>query len=110
VHLLQYMACVMQSDESLDGLKYLDTSSHIFWTLDDGWMGFILTCMVTMACRWTGSPHLGQCTPHLIHHLMEDVALGYAWTLLREVVHDHSTLDDFLLTPNVGLLDDDVMH
>jgi hypothetical protein len=69
-----------------------------------------LTDMVMMAGRWEEIPHLGQCTPHLIQHLMEDVALGYAWTLLREVMHDHSTLDVGLPTLDVELLDDDIMH
>jgi hypothetical protein len=41
---------------------------------------------------------------------MENVALGYAWTLLREVMHDHSTLDVGLPTLDVELLHDDVMH
>jgi hypothetical protein len=41
---------------------------------------------------------------------MEDVALGYTWTLLREVTNDHSTLEAGLPTLDVELLDDDNMH
>jgi hypothetical protein len=69
-----------------------------------------LTDMVTMAGRWVESPHLGQCTPHLIQHLMEDVALGYAWTLLGEVINGHSTLDVGLPTLDVEFLDNDIMR
>jgi hypothetical protein len=39
VPLLQDMAHVMKSIESLDGLTHSVTGSHIFWTLDDGHMG-----------------------------------------------------------------------
>jgi hypothetical protein len=74
----------------------------------DGW-AFVLKDMVMMVGRWTGIPHLGQCTPQLIEHLLEEVAFGYAWKLLREVVHNHFTLDNGLLTLDIGLLDDDVM-
>jgi hypothetical protein len=41
---------------------------------------------------------------------MEDIALGYAWTPLREVMLDHSALDIDLPTLDVKLLDDDVMR
>jgi hypothetical protein len=40
---------------------------------------------------------------------MEDVALDYAWTLLKEMMHDHSTLDVGLPTLDIELLDDDDM-
>jgi hypothetical protein len=40
---------------------------------------------------------------------MEDIALGYAWTPLKEVMFDHSTLDIDLPTLHIELLDDDVM-
>jgi hypothetical protein len=33
----------------------------------------------------------GQYTPYLIHHLMEDIALDYAQTPLRDMMHDHPT-------------------
>jgi hypothetical protein len=66
--------------------------------------------LVMMVGKWAESPHLGQCTPHLVQHLMEDIALGYAWTPLREVMLDHSTLDTNLTTLDIELLDDDIMH
>jgi hypothetical protein len=59
VHLLQDMAHVMQSIESHDGLTYSDIGSHIFWTLDDGWMGFHFADMAMMAHRWERDPHFG---------------------------------------------------
>jgi hypothetical protein len=73
-------------------------------------MSSTLTDKVMMASRWAESPKLGQCTPYLVQHLMEDVALGYAWTLLREVMHDHSTLDVGPPTLDIELCDDDIMH
>jgi hypothetical protein len=67
VPLLQDMACVMQSIESLDGLTHSDTGSHIFWTLDDGQMGLILTryghdgtLMGRKPILWTVHPHITQ--------------------------------------------------
>jgi hypothetical protein len=65
VPLLQDMARVMQSIESPSGSTHSDTSSHIFWTLDDGQMGLILTDIVMMAHLWAGSPYSGQVHPHI---------------------------------------------
>jgi hypothetical protein len=75
VPLLQDMAHVMQSVESLDGLTHSDIGSHIFWTLDDVQMGLHLLDMVMVAHRWEKIPHLGHCTLNIILHWMEDVAL-----------------------------------
>jgi hypothetical protein len=41
--------------------------------------------------------------PHLISHLMEDIAPDYAWTPLREVMHDHPTWTLAFLTLDVGI-------
>jgi len=41
---------------------------------------------------------------------MEDVLLAHDWTLFREVMHLHSTLDTDLFTLDVEHMDDDVMH
>jgi hypothetical protein len=78
--------------------------SHIFWTFEDGQIGLHLTHVVMMSHIWEEIPHFGQCTHASLRCLMEDVALGLAWTLLREVVHDHSTLDDVSLTLTLGSL------
>jgi hypothetical protein len=77
--------------------------------LDDGKMSYHLTDLVMMEGICMRIPHLEQCTPHLILHLMENVALGYAWTPLKEVMHVHSTLDVGLLTLDVEYMEDDVM-
>jgi hypothetical protein len=77
---------VMQNVESLGGLTYSDIGSHIFWTLDDGMMGLILTDMVMMAHLWAGGPYFGLCTHTLPSHLM-DVAIGLAWTTCKDDVH-----------------------
>jgi hypothetical protein len=66
-------------------------------------MGFHFADMVMMAGRWAESPHLGQCTHTFIQHLMEDIAPDYAWTPLREVMHDHPTWTLAFLTLDVGL-------
>ena len=73
-------------------------------------MGSHLTDIVMMANRWAESPHLGQCTPHLLQHLIKDIALHYDWKPIKEVILDHFTLDAGLPTLDVDLLDDDVMH
>jgi hypothetical protein len=54
-------------------------------------------------------PTIGQCTPRLVEHSMEDIVLGYAWTPLKEVIVDHSTLEIDLQTLDIELLDDDTM-
>ena len=73
----------MHNVKSPNGLIQSDTSSHIFYTLDNGWMGFHFVDMTMMAHKWAGSQHLGKCTPYIIQHLMDNVALGYDWKLLR---------------------------
>jgi hypothetical protein len=50
--LLQYIPHVMQSVESLDGLKYLDTGSHIFWTMEHGMMRFHFVDIVKNTTPW----------------------------------------------------------
>ena len=99
---------MLQSIKLSDGLTHSDIGSHIFWTLDDGSMGLILTDMVMMAHLWTGSPNFGQCTHTLPNHLMEDVALGSDWIACKDEMHPLSTLDVAFYTLDVGL-DDDVI-
>jgi hypothetical protein len=70
---------VMQSSELPSDLAHLDSGSHIFRTLDDGWMGLFLTDLVMLAHRWVGIPHVGHYTPGIITHWMEDVTLVDSW-------------------------------
>jgi hypothetical protein len=70
---------VMQSNESPCDSTTLDMGSPIFRTLDDGQMGLVLTDLVMMAHKWVEIPHLGQCTPGLITHWIEDVSPIDSW-------------------------------
>jgi hypothetical protein len=67
-------------------------------------MGLHLTYMVMMAHIWVEIPYFGQCTHTLLNHLIEDVALGLAWTPCRDEMHPLSTLDVSFSTLDVGLL------
>jgi hypothetical protein len=93
VHFMQDIARVMQSVGPLDDLAPSDTGSHTSWTLDDGHMSFYFADTVMLAHRWARSPHLGHCTPEVIRHWMEDVALAHDWIPCRDEMHLHSTLD-----------------
>jgi hypothetical protein len=106
---MQDIAHVMQSIGPLDDLAPFDTSSHTSWTLDDGQMSFYFADIVMLAHRWERSPHLGRCTPEVIRHWMEDVALTHDWTPCKDEMHLHSTLDACLFTLDVEHMDDDVM-
>jgi hypothetical protein len=66
--------------------------------------------MIILVDRWAGSPHLGQCTPELDRHWMEDVALRHDWTPFREVMHLHSKLDANLFTLDIEHMNDDNMR
>jgi hypothetical protein len=68
VPLLQDLARVMKSTESTSDLTHSYMGSHIFRTLDDGWMGLILTALVMVAHRWEEIPHPGLYTPEAILH------------------------------------------
>jgi hypothetical protein len=86
VPLLQDMARVMKSVESLDGLTHSVTGSHIFWTLDD-------TNGLVFARYGHGGTEMGKNpTPWALHpktimHWMEDVALVDGWMTCRDDIH-----------------------
>jgi hypothetical protein len=72
-------------------------------------MSFYFAYTVMLAHRWARSPHLGHCTPEVIRHWMENVALTQDCTPCRDEVHLHSTTDVGLFTLDVEHMDDDIM-
>ena len=83
--------------------------THIFWTLDDEFMGLILTDMVMMAHLWAGGPCFGLCTHTLPIYLMDYVVLGVAWIACRDDVHPPPPWTPSFTPWTLGLFDDDVM-
>jgi hypothetical protein len=74
VPLCRTLACEMQSSDSPSDLTPSNMISHIFGTLYDGQMDMVLTDMVMMAHRWAEIQHIGQCTPGIITHWIDNVA------------------------------------
>jgi hypothetical protein len=72
-------------------------------------MSFGFADTVMLEHKWARSPHLGHCTPGIIRHWMEDVALTQDWTPCRDEMHLHSTMDIGLFTLDIEHMDDDIM-
>jgi len=115
-HYMQNIACVMKSIGSHYDLTHLDTSSHTSLTLDDGRMSSHFADMVILVEIWEGSPYSGQFTLGRSQALIDDVALAFDWTPLREMAFlfstydiDLSTLEADLSTFDIEHIDDNVM-
>jgi hypothetical protein len=72
-------------------------------------MGLILTYIVMMTHLWAGRPYYGQCTHTLPEHLVENVALGLAWTTYKDDVNAPPPCTPSLTPWMLGLFDDDIM-